>query len=239
MSEQQRQTWFYREDGHVVQATLDVVDPTPLLRANAYVKAARGEELTDGERAIVEAVAGQPLAGTTPGNLVGEMALGFMFLQHPELVREVDELATKWAAKLGPFIGEYLGWTTLQTYVERAAQNVLAEAGIGVTEEEQAKRLAPDDPERQAELRAGWEAQRLESDAWSETPEGKAAAALTSTPDDGPEGWSTVPPSDPNNSNHPDRLAEQMARHWRLVNADRASRGEPPHPQTPAEFREP
>lgn len=196
--------WYFREDGHVTVASWDVADVAPMLRANAYRKAARGEDLTDDERAAVEAARGQPLGGGgVAGNLIGDVGLGFLFTQAPELVQQLDDLIGEWAKRLGQ--PDYLAWQLAADYVGRARAVTMAEAGIG-DEETAARRLerSGEPPERIAEIRAEWARQAVEAKAWADSPEGLAAAAA-SAPDDGPEGWSQVPPANPDHGCHPSK----------------------------------
>jgi hypothetical protein len=143
----------------------------------------------------VVASAGRPLLGESFSGGSGTL-LGFMYLQAPELVQRLDDLMTEWAARLGGF--ELFAWQTAAEYVERAQSAVAYEAGLG-SEEAQLDRLARlgETPERITEIQASWAESKEFSDAWSASPEGIEAMAEATTPDGGPDGWSTVPGRDP------------------------------------------
>lgn len=232
MDETAPQVWYLREGGVIRSVAWDVVDVTPMFRANAYAKTVRGEPLSDDERAAVEAVRGQPLMATTAGNMVGDVGLGFLFTQAPELVQQLDDLIGEWAKRLG--YPDFMAWQLAADYAQRALAVTLDEAGMG-DEESAARHLkrSGETPERIAEVQAAWAKDQVDSDAWTASPEGQAAAAaaeITMVADDGPEGWSTVPPANPDHPHSPANHRALMARHWRLVNEDRARRGLGPDP---------
>lgn len=238
MDETASQIWYLRVGGVITSTASDVADLAPMLRANAYAKAVRGESLTDDEQAAVETGKDLPLIGSISGNLLGDVGLGFMFLQHPELVRELDDLIGKWSAAMSghePNPQDFMAWQLATDYAERALAVTMDEAGMGGDEESAARHLerSGETPERIAEIQAAWAKDKADFDAREASPEGQAAAAaaeIAMAPDDGPEGWSTVPPSNPDHPNSAANHRALMARHWRLVNEDRARRGEGPDP---------
>jgi len=176
-------TWYFREGGLVTSTASDVADPALMLRANAYAKAVRGEALTDDERAAVAAGKGQPLIGNVSGKLTDDVALGYMFMEAPGLVQQLDDLIRGWADRLG--FSDWLAWQIAADYTQRALAVTMDEAGLNADAETHLTRLASAGvtPDRLAEIRA-----ELEEPEAMDTEEG----ALT--PDGGPEGWSTVPP---------------------------------------------
>jgi hypothetical protein len=195
--------WYFREGGIVTTASWDVADPSPMLRANAYQKAARGEALTDDEHAAVEAARGQPLAHTVLGNLAGDVGLGFLFTQAPELVQQLDDLVGQWAERLG--LADFAAWQLAADYTVRALAATMDEARIG-DEESAIRHLERDGetPERISDWRGGGAAVVAVAAAWATSPEGQAAAAAMA-PDGGPEGWSQVPPANPDHGCHPSK----------------------------------
>jgi hypothetical protein len=130
------------------------------------------------------------------GVVSGEVILGFLMTEAPALIRQVDALALKIGAKI-PGLGELSAWQFLAEYSANALAAVRAEAFGSVAVQ----------------------------DFGSETESGHAEHVSAAESDDGPEGWSSVPPTNSLNPHHPDRHAETMARHHELVRADRIARG--------------
>lgn len=195
--------WYFREGGVITSTASDVAGVAPMLRANAYQKAICGEALTDDERAAVEAARGQSLIGSVSGNVVGDVGLGFLFTQAPELVHQLDDLIGEWAKRLGH--PDFLAWQLATEYAQRALAVTMDEAGMGGEDSaSRALERSGEDPERIAKIQAEWARQEIAGRAWEASAEGQAALAAQA-PDDGPEGWSTVPPSNPNHPNHPDK----------------------------------
>lgn len=198
MTERTPKNWYLRDGGVVTQAAWDVTDPSHMLRANAYRKAVSGEELTDAEREAVAATKGLPLMGTVAGNTLGDTGLGFMFSQAPELVAALDDLVGRWASRLG--YPDYMAWQLAADYTGRALAVTLEEAGIGSEEVAVARLAKTETPERVAEIKAAWEADRKAFDELMASPEEQArqaAVAEAMAPDGGPEGWSQEPPHNP------------------------------------------
>lgn len=223
--------WYFREEGAVRDAAQSVVDPAPMHRANAYRKVVNGEDLTDAEREAVAATKGLPMVPTVAGNTLGDVALGFLFSQAPDLVAELDALVARWAERLGH--PEVFAWQAAADYTERALAVTMEEAGFGVEDAAAHPAFRNETPERIAEVQAAWDADRKAFDNLMASPEEQArqaAVAEAMAPDGGPEGWSQIPPTNPDHPSHPDNLRLAMERHWRLVNEERAKRGLGPDP---------
>jgi hypothetical protein len=124
--------------------------------------------------------------------MAGDTALGFAFLQAPDLIRQIDALAAELAERMGH--PEFSAWQVLADYSQRALGVTLEESGIGSKAAALAHLAANGEtPERVAEIAAEWDRQGAEAEAYAASPEGQELAAALQ-PDNGPEGWSTVPP---------------------------------------------
>lgn len=175
--------WFYREGGCVTSASLDVTDPTPMHRQNAYRKIWRGEDLTAEERAALPDAA-EPARRYSAGG--HDELLGLIAHHKPEILHAIDKAAEDLAALLG--LPPVIAWNLLADYTERARQVVAAEFSAS---------LPPADPDELERWRA-------EADAWAASEEGRRAQAALE-PDGGPEGWSQVPPANPDHGCHPSK----------------------------------
>lgn len=205
----ERSNWFFRVGGRVVEAEIGVTpeEALPLLRANAFRKIANGLPLTADERDALAKTKGQPFAGTPARELTPDCSMGFAFHEAGDLIRQLDSLAANLASRLGlGAASEERAWWILSAYTERAFQNVREEAaafsfgdGCDPTEMKLAPDAVPLEDYTTGKLLPGTEAARA---AWLASPEGIAS----STPDDGPLGWSMVAPANSAHELHPDKL---------------------------------
>lgn len=203
--------WYFRADGAITTSARDVQDVGPMRLHNAYLKTWRGEELTDDERAAVEAAKALPLSGSVAGNMLGDTALGFLAAQAPMLLHELDALVEKMAERLGG--PRFLAWEVASDYAARALMVTQDEYGIGALAGDGyeaggdlARFSLP--PERVAEIVAERADAEASNAAWEGSPEQLARLAAMA-PDDGPEGWSQVPPMNPEHPCHPAQRASQ------------------------------
>jgi hypothetical protein len=108
-------------------------DHTPMTELNAaalaqsaYAKAAARYELNDAERGAVAAAAGQPGPAILAAS---DLALGFLYLHSPELIRRLDALVAEASGVLG--LAEYVAWRAVGQYAQLALLVAMDEAGLG------------------------------------------------------------------------------------------------------------
>lgn len=174
-----RPTWYHRKHGLIDQVTTPAGEAAEraLRRSALCGRFWRGEPLTEDERADLEAMRAEHEAGdfrSDPRSAIGgtEERLGYLAFVRPDLLRRLDNLARELGAAAFQTGDELVGWHTIERYAAGAY-----EAGVE-------ERYPPDSLQRSAENNARAAA----------TPEGERGLAALLTPDDGPEGWSTVPP---------------------------------------------
>lgn len=193
--------WFYREGGVVTSTSWDVADPSGLHLHNAYTKLWRGKDFTAEEQAALDASnPARPMEGVN-ANLMGDVVLGAIMHHRRHLLETFDKMAADLAAVLPG--GEMVAWGALANYARSALQVTTGEMIPG--HDQLFGHLDGEEREAaEAAYSADWEAQVAASEAWETSPEGQAVAAAM-VPDDGPEGWSQVPPANSDHPNHPNK----------------------------------
>lgn len=222
MDDTNRSNWFLRVRGLVVQADLGVTpeEAKRYERANALRKVGRGDPLTADDRAALADTKGQPLFGTPLAVYGADTTMGFVFHEAGDLVRQLDAVATLLTARFGAGPqGEAAAWAAIRAYADRAEKAALSEAEFYEVQ------LNAGDQDRPVTLPDGTEIKvTANAPAWGDAmgarlPEADAAVAgdleavarleAERTPDDGPDGWSQIPPANRAHPLNPDNLPRE------------------------------
>lgn len=199
--------WYHRKRGLIDQAvfTGGAANERAMRRAALLGRFWRGDPIGADQRADLSAMRAQFAAGddrADPRNLLGgvDEQLGLLAFVRPDLLRRLDALALEIASAIAPrgLVQTEQGWRAVEAYAKGARDAVLEE------------RFAIHEPAMAQAARA--DAEAIDSDA------GRRAVAAVLTPDGGPEGWSQVPPRNPDfPTTHP--LQAQVLRHLRRQGA--------------------
>lgn len=226
MDETALSNWFFRHRGLVAQADTGVKpeEVKDYLRVNALKKVGAGLPLSDGDKAALEATKGEPLHRLPASIYRPDVTMGFVFHEAGDLVRQLDAIALQLAARFGPapkWTNEQMAWMVLRWYATKAEESAKEESDfftVAIDAEQAAqpggqKVTLPDGTELTITptppadtLGEALNASLPKIDAAIEGPEALAAHEAENTPDDGPDGWSQMPPANPAHPLHPDNL---------------------------------